>query len=115
MKPERQIEEMARIDDRMYQFYDHTKDGSFGSDMGRIGRSRIPDYLNDHNAVHWVLMGLSDAKKAEYTLSLESLMLGCDVWLSSVERTSAIEMLCDSTPAEMTEAILRAHGKWEDA
>ena len=116
MKLERQTEEMLRLDGwtiifphsiykgyivrcgeaKPYDFDRLSACGKlhyFDKEITRPDNRKFPDYLNDYNAVHRVLDSLSNRllyKYEDYSTDLQA------------------------TAAQMTEAVLRAHGKWEE-
>ena len=69
-----------------------------------------PDYMRDYNAVHSVLNGLSDRHLVKYRLCLHNVTRPKGQFVPAMCPQKG-EIL--ATPAEMTEAILKATGLWQ--
>lgn len=73
--------------------------------LGDAPPARLPDYLNDLNAMHEAEKALGDLGKWwSY----------CDHLKSIVKMTKGSESYVAATAAERAEAFLRALNKWED-
>ena len=88
-----------------YDCYDLIDGHLYGSDYGRIGRTKLPDYLNDLNAMHRVENTLSVEQKYKYVCILREMTAGITM----------PEYGCTFTTAEQrAEAFLRTLGLWRE-
>ena len=84
-----------------YDFYDTQGERLYGSDMGRIGRTTIPDYLNDLNAIHEAEMPLGEFESTVYYDTL--------IYITGSQRDATF-----ATAAQRSEAFLKTLNKWEE-
>ena len=108
MKPERIIEEMARLEGWRKQ--ENERSGWTGlvhSDC----KLKFPVYLSDHNAVQRVIDGLDNTRLSRYVHVLSKMFIPH----GQIAGNYFIhEQIHKATPAQKCEAILKATGKWED-
>ena len=88
-----------------YEIYDRIDGVTYGSDMGRIGRTRLPDYLNDLNAM----------SEAEKVLTDDQLFV-MSRWLQHSTRSTLVGVaVMTATASQRAEAFLKTLNKWEDS
>ena len=116
MKTERQIEEMARLDGWEYdaELEVFKKDQTpllplFAFNNGSHCHAQIPDYLHDLNACHRVLKGLDNQQLHDFYHELHDVILDYDLLFGDYDPSILL-----ATAEQVTEAILRAVGKWEE-
>jgi len=84
-------------------------EGCFDVLMGELpptrGWVRVPDYLNDLNAIHEAEKTLTREQKASYVLGLA---LMCD------DPPSFVGAMVFATAQQRSEAFLKVIGKWEE-
>jgi hypothetical protein len=89
-----------------YDRYETREGVTWGSDMGRVGRTRIPDYVHDLNAMHEAERKLSPKQWDEYVRNLNNGFVTFDI--------EDVGRLLFSAARQRAEAFLRTIGKWED-
>jgi hypothetical protein len=89
-------------------------DNDYLSLMGRKYKKgpliRIPDYLNDLNAMHEVETHLLNKEGDDWGIYCDNLM---DIIVSAAGY-SAAELYCHASAATRAEAFLKTIGKWEE-
>ena len=72
------------------------------------GKERLPDYLNDLNAMHEAENGLTDGQIPDWKASLRAIVTrDANEWLDNLTERA--------TAAQRAEAFLRVIEKWEDS
>ena len=109
MTPERQIEAMARIDG-LEPTGDETYPYSDGKTRYFASCSNRWDYLGNYNAAHRVLAS-GKISSTKYRFYLHEIMKPKGQHAGLYDHAGEVMY---ATCAQMTEAILRACGTWED-
>ena len=104
MKRERQIEELAKLDEfkRIGEY--ELKHGDSPVALKGGHPRLIPDYLNSHDALQPIINGLFDSAQQAYDYHDIITELCSDDCL----------YVHTAAPAQKAEAILRAVGRWEE-
>jgi len=97
MTPQKQTEAMITLE------YGKSGYSGYGRDY--------PNYMKDYNAVHRVLNGLTRVMQWRYHDELQKVTSGTTVAGKSRSELAMNSIL--ATPAEMTEAIVKACGLWQ--
>lgn len=80
---------------------------------------RIPDYLNDLNAMHEAFLMLSpkvfkDRFGFNWTLRIEFLKNLENIVIAKEERVECLDVIVNATSRDRAEALLHTIGKWRD-
>ena len=116
MNKEAQRISIAEWCGRIYSYYHTDKGFLYGSNEGQVGRFKIPDYLNDLNAMHSAVKSLDDHYMEVFGFHLQEI-LGCYV-VGVVEdykrHMRLLTILANATAEQRAEALLKTIGRWED-
>ena len=104
MIDKRMIEELANLEGKTVGLDVWYQDSSWWTAIeGNVGRLRLSNYLEDHNAVQRVIDGLDEEGTFRYVRRLRELM----------GDLTAYCFIIKATPRQKCEAILKAKGLWE--
>lgn len=93
------------------QGYEKRPDG-FWREVGHIGSTGIPDYPNDLNAIHEVMMRLPKSKRFDVNCTLMKMMIKSQAWSCCDDEHWGVAV--NATARQRCEAYLRTKGLWKN-